>query len=153
MANRVSLRAYRLGCRLLDRDHEVLLRIMDRLGAAIKEHQERCVKGLTIALEAYFDAHFDCEDDLMRAWDYPAYEEQTQEHEAIRSYLCVLVDSIRSGQMELARTQLAVLQDRLCQHISGTDRLLGQHLNRCGAARKMAAALHKFEPEPVLRAS
>ena len=126
---------------------------MDRLGAAIREHQGRCVKGLTIALDAYYDAHFESEDDLMRAWDYPAREEHTQEHEAIGSRMRVLVDSVRSGHMEMAHTTLSVLQDRVCQHISGADRLLAQHLNRCGAARKMASALHKFEPEPELRAS
>jgi hemerythrin-like metal-binding protein len=149
MAKRVSLRAYRLGCRLLDRDHEVLLRIMDRMGTAIREHQHRTLKGLMIALDAYFDAHFESEDDLMRAWDYPAHKEHAQEHEVMRARVHGLVASIRSCRTDLAQAALSMLQEWTCTHISETDRPLAQHLNRCGAARKMASCLHRAEPERV----
>ncbi len=139
MAKRFSVRAYRLGCRLLDRDHEVLLRIMDRLQDAVDCRERRSINGIMVALDAYFDAHLENEEELMRTWEYPHTAEHKLEHDGIRAQMRGMIDAIRAGQTEMAETALGLLGEWICHHIAGTDRPLALFLNRRGVARKMAS--------------
>ncbi len=150
MAKRFSVRAHRLGCRLLDRDHEVLLRIMDRLQDAVEGRENRSLNGLMVALDAYFDAHLENEEELMRTWEYPQAAEHKLEHDGIRAQMRGMIDGIRAGQTEMAETAHGLLREWLCHHIAGTDRPLAQYLNRRGAARKLASERRKPSAQPEL---
>ncbi|HVX64972.1 MAG TPA: hemerythrin family protein [Bryobacteraceae bacterium] len=128
-----------MGCNLLDRDHEVLLRIIDRLKAALADREQRVLNGLLVSVEAYFDAHMESEEELMRVWEYPAREEHKREHDSVRGQMHVLADAVRRGRTELAETALQLLNDWTCTHILGSDRPLALHLNIVGATKRRAA--------------
>jgi hemerythrin len=125
-----------LGCNLLDRDHEVLLRIVERLRGAIVDREQLVLSGLMVSVEAYFDAHMESEEELMRVWKYPALEAHKLEHDTVRSQMHVLADAIRNGHTELAETALQLLNEWTCSHILGTDRPLALHLNSVGATKR-----------------
>jgi hemerythrin len=129
----------------------VLFKIMERLKAALVDREQHLLDGLMLSVEAYFDAHLESEEELMRVWEYPHAEAHVREHTQFRSQIHVLAGAVRAGHTELAATTLDMLNEWLCQHVTGTDRPLALYLNSVGAGRKRLSARTKVleQPQPA----
>ncbi len=131
MQESIHSRLNRTECKQLDRDHDLLFSLVAKLGAAIESQAAQPVLDkLMLELSAYFDAHFDNEEEFMEMTKYPEAEKHTAEHDRMRTQAKDLVDSVRSGSRERANEALSVLQRWFVSHVDGTDMALAEHLNR-----------------------
>lgn len=122
---------YHLGCRVLDRDHEIMLNLVEQLRAAIAGRRARqTLDRIFMELKAYFDAHFENEDELMEVSRFSERRPHQEEHERIRREIHAVAAALDDGERAAARLALLTLHDWMDSHIGGTDRVLAEHLNR-----------------------
>lgn len=124
---------YELHCGLLDRDHQVLLDIIDRFEHALMRGEvDGMVRGLMLEVSAYFESHFENEEELMAATAFPGAAAHIAEHDRMRVQQHTFNDAARSGDRTNALTAVHTLKTWLNEHIAGMDRILSEHLLRSG---------------------
>lgn len=113
-------RAYHLNVRLIDYEHGRLFALLRRL-----EDVRVDARWVVTELVDYADKHFFVEEELMRAYDYPAYGEHKQAHDAFRSRIGQLMLELRDAG-EVLDTIRVFLGSWLVNHIDKVDRELAQ---------------------------
>lgn len=116
--------AYKLGIPMIDRQHEQLFNIYDKLvsmydleGRAYNEE----IQSILHELEDYFKAHFKAEEELLKKSDYPDIEAHILEHESFIRRIDQFVLSYRSDNPSLGTNMLDFLKKWLVTHIMQTD--------------------------------
>ncbi len=116
-----------VGVPAIDRDHEVLLGILQRLDRDLGRGRYSSVQPLLTSLRAYFDAHFENEEDLMREHDYPEIEDHVHQHQDMWKQIESVENSDDDAKNKIRRT-VDVLRLWIHKHLDKCDRKLGDFL-------------------------
>jgi len=88
---------FNIGNPQIDHQHQQLFRIANRfLGAKTKEEQLHCAE----SLYEYTQSHFVYEESLMRAVNFPEYEQHVRSHQILISRLQEVRDQIQKSTLD-----------------------------------------------------
>ncbi len=123
-----------VGVEALDADHKRLLDLLNDLhdGIAAGRGTERLGRVLD-GLMDYTATHFAREEEFFARTGYPAAPEHIHEHETLTGIVHDIQVLYNHGKFEaLSLNTLDLLKSWLADHIQGSDKKYGPHLNACG---------------------
>ncbi len=140
----------------LDRDHQVLVGMINQLDEAIKAGRGReTVSSILDALLDYTTYHFGREEALMQACGYPDLEAHCHTHKVLRTQVAHIRDRHRGNPDTIYdREVLAFLKNWLISHIMGRDKLYAPFMTSRGdvVAKAEAAYAERLAGDPDLAA-
>jgi hemerythrin len=117
---------YLVGVTAIDGQHKQLYRLAARFHDAIVANKGKAMLDeLFDALLRYTTGHFQVEERLMAAIDYPEREKHLVLHHDLRERLMASQERFECG--ETVTIQLHQFMTRLTEHITSTDRELGEY--------------------------
>jgi hemerythrin len=116
----------------IDAQHQELFRRAERLIAGLRGGDRSEVGPLITYLSEYVVVHFEAEEMLMRASNYPEYEAHKATHDAFRATLQEMArDFERKGATPLVALSVHNwLSDWLRRHVGGADLALGRFIGQ-----------------------
>lgn len=119
----------RVGNRVIDQEHEMLISYINLLQKAVEnEASDGIVEKVVEGLVDYTKTHFFVEEELMKAYEYPEAESHMQAHEKFRQQANDLVASLEKGEAVDLNSVLAFLKEWLTGHIMKIDARLADFL-------------------------
>ncbi|MDX2099130.1 MAG: bacteriohemerythrin [Leptolyngbyaceae cyanobacterium bins.59] len=113
---------YRTGHAQVDEQHMMLFRIVNLLHDSMLRGEGRTVLMRTLNdLVTYTLEHFQVEERLMLALNYPDYEEHKARHEDLKAKVTVLLEKAQREDTFLTLEVSHFLTDWLIHHIKGSD--------------------------------
>ncbi|MBF0182161.1 MAG: bacteriohemerythrin [Magnetococcales bacterium] len=110
------------GIEFVDREHKVLVDMINALQLAMKEGRGTDVIGKILdGLVDYTRTHFAHEEEAMARTDYPAIVEHKAKHVRLVATLQDLVRQFREGRFSVGIDLLGIAKVWLVEHILGTD--------------------------------
>ena len=120
---------YNTGIPQIDAQHRQVFALAGELHAAMLEGQDRAALAAIFAgLLAYSRMHFDVEDALMQAANYPEYAQHKAEHDELTARVRAFQESFDAGRAEIDQNLIVFLNDWLSHHITDPDRKIGRWL-------------------------
>jgi hemerythrin len=121
----------RVGHEEIDRQHESLFEIVNRLHDAMRAGHSRQEQGNILTfLGTYTAEHFAAEEAFMRTSEYPELIPHQAEHAHLIEQLQEIQQKYEAGSMTLSIMVMHFLKDWLSHHIQEVDRKLAEHLRR-----------------------
>jgi hemerythrin-like metal-binding protein len=124
---------FSVGVQEVDKQHQVLVGIVNRLGAALdgrnRDFDNRQVIDELLQYTVY---HFGTEERLMGEISYAGLDRHVHEHQSFVKNVCQLVAQLDQGQGPSLEELLIFLRDWLVSHILNSDRDMGDALNLVG---------------------
>ncbi len=112
-----------------DREHQVQLELLDKLGKAIDSDQDSAaVCDLLGELIAYSEAHFASEELLMRMKSYDDFEAHQEDHFQMLEVLRHMSEQAVTGQLPLVAGKAQDALGFLEQHIATRDKRLADYV-------------------------
>ncbi len=119
----------RVGNRLMDQEHEMLVGYINQLQKVVEEDADsNVIKQVIRGLVEYSRTHFFVEEELMRAYGYPDSEFHLRAHEGFRANASALVRDMDMGNEIDLGQMLGFLTEWLTDHILNTDVQLADFL-------------------------
>ena len=113
-----------LDSKTIDREHQVQIRLMQALAAAIDQGGD--VTEVLDQLADYSRAHFLSEELLMRLYAYPDYEDHVLDHQRMVEWLDEI--AARQGERQASLHAANELTARFLRHIGSRDKRLHDFL-------------------------
>lgn len=124
---------YRVNIEELDRQHQGLFAIINRLNDALESGQGASVMdGVLDELLDYAKFHFAAEEQLMEKHKYPAFSTHQMEHQAFGRNVHKYLEDYRAGKVGAPSSLLLFLQSWLREHILKSDKAYSGFLNERG---------------------
>lgn len=113
---------YSVGNDLMDKQHQVLIEMINKMHDAMKAGKGSAEAGV-IATEMieYSKMHFTAEEELMKKFQFPAISEHIKEHKAFMEKASVFQKEINKGSFTLSMDITTFLRDWLTNHILVND--------------------------------
>ncbi len=131
---------FETGVKLVDDQHEELLAHLNALAEEVRLEEAGSPRPILDYLGHYAAEHFQTEEALMRAYDYPFLADHEREHRKFVDYFVELKNEITAGHDPLYllfRVQVFLL-DWFVSHSTGTDRHFSTYLLSQGAPPSVA---------------
>ena len=128
---------YLIGHEVIDHDHQTLFEMINEFHDAFQENKTR--RKLLVILSnlvKYSEEHFQREEAVMRACDYPLTEEHHLSHGKLYETIYALNERLASDPRPLDRETINFVKNWLLDHVAGEDMGIRDYL----AARKTPAA-------------
>ena len=123
----------KLGNKLMDQEHEVLISCINMLQEAVKEdHDSTTTNEVLQGLVEYTKTHFFVEEELMRAYEYAGAETHKREHDSFKKKIEMLSQRFEQGNELIEDKLLDFLKGWLIEHILKTDAHLAKFLKEKG---------------------
>ncbi len=117
----------------IDEQHKVLFRCINDLVEAIQTFQEKdALVKVMDELVRYTNVHFSEEEELMKKYSYPEYENHVKEHEKFVGMVEDMRKKYEMGEQTISLQVLDFMVDWLKTHIMGTDMKYAPYLNERG---------------------
>ncbi len=125
---------YNIGVAEVDRQHQILVRLINDLHLGIAEkHSDLAIKMALDALIQYTVSHFAFEEEMFDQTQYPDTKAHKAKHKKLLGQINDFVRRVeRGGDATVFDEMLAFLKDWLVKHIHGTDKAYAPHLNKHG---------------------
>ncbi|MFN5398589.1 MAG: bacteriohemerythrin, partial [Pseudanabaena sp.] len=119
---------YNTGNSQVDRQHQQLFEIVNALhDAVVTKKNVYTIQELLEALANHTIEHFQTEESLMMAVDYPEYDRHKQTHDCLLSKVDRLLLKFRDRNTEAVTTEITqFLTEWLAHHIKGEDKKMIQ---------------------------
>ena len=125
----IELRIADVGVGRFNRDHQRLLFYIDEFNRLSERFSRRApyedewdqVDALFPRLEKYTRTHFQAEEDLMLAHDYPGFKDHKRQHEQLIQSLSKLKTHVEQRESNYVADLKGFLFDWLKNHINGHD--------------------------------
>lgn len=118
-----------------DDQHKKLVQMINDLHDAMKVGKGRDVLGKILqSLVDYTVVHFGEEEKVMKAHNFPAFEQHKKEHNLLTIQVKEAVESHKQGQNVLTQDIMNFLKNWLTNHIQECDKKYGPFLNENGVA-------------------
>lgn len=131
---------YLIGEVTIDEQHQELFRLINDFHSQWLAQQDRKeIARILNQLVAYAEMHFQHEEIIMRATEYPLLETHHQEHEKMFETIFKLNRSFESGDLHLEQDTLRFIKNWLTEHIVHNDYLFRDFLVHRRAAEETAA--------------
>ena len=119
----------RVGNRLMDREHAILIEYLNTLEQVMEGNSSRFLIGQVLAgLVEYTNTHFYIEEELMNTFTYPDYLNHKTAHDKFRLAMRQLVEQHKSGAADVTVELMDYLKDWLVNHIQKIDVRLADFL-------------------------
>lgn len=113
---------YLLGLDEVDRQHQQLFEMVNRLHAAVVNGADRSIAGgILDELIDYAVEHFSTEERLFLQQGYPEYQEHKQEHDQLTRQVLDIQAGFRSGRITASFDLLDFLSEWLKKHTTDSD--------------------------------
>lgn len=114
---------YSVGLKLIDEQHKELIKLTLELSAGKKNQlaQEQ-IKDILTRLVTYINVHFTTEEELLRIYEYPAYDAHKNSHRAFADKVASLMKNFEAGEMDLMRLVTDFLELWVSTHIQQEDK-------------------------------
>ncbi len=111
-----------VGVELFDNEHKRLFELVNNLNQLIVVADKGAAleKALTGLID-YTKYHFKSEEQIMKKYEYPGYENQKAEHEILTAKVEDFQLRLAGGKVNFSLELIKFLQDWLVNHIQGTD--------------------------------
>ncbi len=118
-----------IGVPEIDADHKQLVHYVNELSDAVLAGESRKVVGrILMNLIQYTNEHFEREEKVMAAVEYPKMQGHIKEHERLKQQVQVEAARFVSNKSEtVGQEVLDFLAEWLCHHIVGMDRPLAEY--------------------------
>ena len=117
------LEEYSVKVKEIDDQHKKLIDMINELYQASKEYRGQDVQKAVIdKILDYATTHFETEENYMRMFKFPGYEEHKSEHEKFTAKALDLQKRSREEGFILSLEILKFLRDWLADHLIGTDK-------------------------------
>ena len=117
----------------IDRQHQVLIEIANRLNAAMRAGHDRQIAGPILdELVSYTLNHFSYEEKLMERHAYPGRDQHTAEHGKLIADVTKFKQQFDSGNAGISVELMGFIRDWLVDHILKVDRALSSDLAKRG---------------------
>ena len=128
---------YLTNVRVMDEDHQKLVTLFNRLYHRVLEcedmHAENALtREALLELMAYGRSHFEREEDLMRQYEYPDYQEHREAHDGFRARIAELSGQYERGEVALSFPLFVFLKEWIEEHVLRLDQRYGAFLNGKG---------------------
>lgn len=140
--------AMSVGVPRLDSDHRVLIGLINHLEQATENRIETkvIVEEVLDALIAYTRFHFDREERVMAACQYPELETHHEEHQKLTREVMELLERFETDPATVSHHEMDVfLAEWLNHHILLQDKAYRAYAERNPAATKAAEAYGRFD--------
>jgi methyl-accepting chemotaxis protein len=125
--------ALQVGFGEIDRQHQTLIDIANRLNAAMQSGQGRSACGTLLnELVDYTVNHFAFEEGLMRQHGYPAQEHHLEQHRKLIADVSHFKQQFETGGASISIELMVFIRDWLMNHIMKVDKALARDLNARG---------------------
>jgi hemerythrin-like metal-binding protein len=123
--------SFSVGVVAMDDQHKKLFRMVNDLYKAMKaKRAKEAMNGIVDELISYTAMHFKEEEQVMAKAGYPDLAKHKEIHKALVGKVLDVQKKLKSGQATVGIDLLNFLKDWLVNHIKGTDKKYGQHINR-----------------------
>ncbi|MCL4233317.1 MAG: hemerythrin family protein [Deltaproteobacteria bacterium] len=124
---------FSVGVARFDTQHKRLIDLLNTMHDAMMKGQGQGALGPTLnELIRYTQTHFEDEEKAFAAAGYPEAFAHRQEHQALIKQVSDIKKRFDTGEIALSLTTTSFLQEWLQNHILGTDKKYGPHLNQHG---------------------
>jgi hemerythrin-like metal-binding protein len=114
--------AYRLGLPEIDRQHQHLVEMIERLNDALEQAAPKMVMQSALSdLVTYTRLHFQTEEELMRRHGFPDRLDHCVEHDRLLRKVESLEEALRVDRAQIDRHTMAFLKDWISQHMMEAD--------------------------------
>ena len=125
--------ALQVGHAEIDRQHQKLIEIANRLNTAMQAGQGRSISGVILhELVDYTVTHFAFEESLMQTHGYSDREKHLEEHRKLIQSVTDFKQQFDSGQASVSIELMGFIRDWLVNHILKVDKALARELNSRG---------------------
>ena len=122
-----------VGVTAIDEQHLELYDVVNRLHLSMKEGTAKETFGdLLREVANYATYHFGNEEQFMREFDYPGFEEHKAQHDTFVSKVLDLQSQMDQGRLFLSIEMISFLSDWIHDHVLGIDQELGPFLHDKG---------------------
>jgi len=112
----------RVGNKLIDQEHAVLIEYINLLQRAVENQtSDTIIKQVLDGLVDYTKTHFFLEEELMKAYDYPDKKNHMQAHKSFIAKLDELQGQYKNKDEKVTGSVLDFLKDWLKNHILKVD--------------------------------
>jgi hemerythrin len=109
----------------IDHEHQVLFALVNDLEAAIAAAAPPAqLQAILTTMAAHTVEHFDHEEALMQARDYPGYRRHKQVHDNLLAKVTALLASFNQPEVVVTQALTAFLKEWLAHHIQGEDQTM-----------------------------
>ena len=117
----------------IDRQHKVLINLINKLDDALKENRSAAVVGHVLQeLVHYTVVHFIYEEGLFGVYRYPEEENHKTAHHKLAEKVLQYKSRYESGDKAIGDELMAFLKDWLTNHIMKEDMAYSDHLSKRG---------------------
>ena len=117
----------------IDRQHKVLIDLINKLGKAIQEEKSTAAVSYVVQeLVHYTVVHFVYEEGLFKTYGYPEEESHKIAHHKLADKVLQYKTRIEKGDKAIGDELMAFLKDWLTNHIMKEDMAYSAHLNQRG---------------------
>lgn len=128
--------AYSVGVPEMDRQHQLLVDLINRLHDTVRDGRSSTAVGNVLAeLLDYTRTHFADEERLMAEHGFESFREHKAKHDALARQVMEIQRSFQAGTAAFTAPVLSFLRAWLVTHIRGVDRLYGD----CISGTRLAA--------------
>lgn len=125
--------SYNINVSPVDTQHRGLADLINELHDAMLKGAGTSVIGEVVdRLVDYTVSHFDMEEELMRRYGYPGYDDHKREHEKLVQWVAPVQQAVRAGKRQVTVDVMKVLKEWFINHTQGIDRKMGPFLNDKG---------------------
>jgi len=126
---------YSVGVDTLDQDHKKLIDLLNKFQTAYEYHTgDEFERQALNELIDYTKYHFDREEQLMEANDYPDLQAHKRKHQEMIDQVDQFVADYNQRGHEALESVADFLRGWLINHINGTDKQYGPYLNSKGVS-------------------
>ncbi|MCP4148143.1 MAG: hemerythrin family protein [bacterium] len=124
---------YSVNIEPIDKQHKMLIGILNELHEAMLERQSReLLAGIITSLVDYTGVHFAAEEKYMQKYNFPGYISHKKEHDNFVKKVTDFQTKHAAGSLMLSMEVMHFLRDWLREHILGTDKKYSAYFKRKG---------------------
>lgn len=122
--------AYNVNVGAIDAQHQEMLKLANNLHASAESGEDKDnLQEMLSELVDYTRMHFATEEELMKKHDYPDYPKHHKEHKILLQHMESILGAVSIGKFPNFYANYDVSTDWMFNHISESDKLLGEFLN------------------------
>jgi hemerythrin-like metal-binding protein len=122
--------SYSVGIKTIDEEHKTLLRLINDLQSAMCYYTGEELERQALAeLIDYTKFHFAREEELMKKYEFPGYEDHKRQHDEMAAKTQKMVDRYEQEDALAVINEISIfLRDWLTNHINGIDKKYSAYL-------------------------
>ncbi len=123
-----------VGVNKFDEEHRHLIKFINNLNQALQAGgATKTMEDILTGLIKYTVIHFRHEEDYMKIYDYPDYENHKKEHDKLTAEVSDFYERLRAGKSSFTIELLGFLRDWLTSHIMVSDKAYREFFKSRGA--------------------